>query len=52
VVTVVAAFVPVFTTLTGAFATAAWEASVTDPVMLPRSDCARHKAAAAKRIEN
>ena len=38
--TLVAALVPMLMTLTGAFGTAALVASVTTPVMLPRSDCA------------
>jgi hypothetical protein len=51
-VTLVAALVAVFTTRTGAFGTAAWDVSVTEPVMVPRSDCARHKVAEKKKINN
>ena len=47
-----AALVPMFTILTGAFGTAALLASVTTPVMLPRSDCAKHSVAAEKQIKN
>ena len=50
--TFVAALVPLFTILTGAFGTAALEASITTPVMLPRSDCAKATVAVAKKIKS
>src|SRR5215467_13243607 len=50
--TCVRALVPRLVTFTGAFGMAAFVASVTRPVMLPRSDCAKQSAAAAKKMVN